>query len=61
LPRKRHRQGTLRPRDHAASPRHYNPLVVIHCGALAETLLESELFAMKKARLPARSTAKRAA
>jgi len=29
---------------HAASPRHYNPLVVLHCGALAETLLESELF-----------------
>jgi DNA-binding NtrC family response regulator len=29
---------------HAASPRHYNPLVVIHCGALTETLLESELF-----------------
>src|SRR6516225_3479078 len=25
---------------HAASRRHYNPLVVIHCGALAETLLE---------------------
>lgn len=29
---------------HAASPRRYCPLVVIHCGALAETLLESELF-----------------
>ena len=29
---------------HAASSRRYNPLVVIHCGALTETLLESELF-----------------
>jgi len=33
---------------HAASPRHYNPLVVLHCGALAETLLESELFSHEK-------------
>jgi two-component system response regulator HydG len=33
---------------HAASSRHYNPLVVIHCGALAETLLESELFGHEK-------------
>jgi len=33
---------------HAASPRHYNPLVVIHCGALAESLLESELFGHEK-------------
>jgi DNA-binding NtrC family response regulator len=29
---------------HAASPRRYMPFVVIHCGALTETLLESELF-----------------
>jgi DNA-binding NtrC family response regulator len=29
---------------HAASPRRYMPMVVIHCGALPETLLESELF-----------------
>jgi DNA-binding NtrC family response regulator len=29
---------------HAASPRRFNPLVVIHCGALTDTLLESELF-----------------
>jgi DNA-binding NtrC family response regulator len=29
---------------HAASPRRFMPLVVIHCGALTETLLESELF-----------------
>ena len=33
---------------HAPSPRHYNPLVVIHCGALTETLLESELFGHEK-------------
>jgi two-component system, NtrC family, response regulator HydG len=29
---------------HAASPRRNMPLVVIHCGALPESLLESELF-----------------
>ncbi len=29
---------------HAASPRRHNPMVTIHCGALTETLLESELF-----------------
>jgi DNA-binding NtrC family response regulator len=29
---------------HALSPRRYMPLVVIHCGALTESLLESELF-----------------
>jgi DNA-binding NtrC family response regulator len=33
---------------HAASPRRHNPLVVIHCGALPETLLESELFGHEK-------------
>jgi two-component system response regulator HydG len=33
---------------HAASPRRYKPLVVIHCGALTETLLESELFGHEK-------------
>ena len=33
---------------HEASPRHYNPLVVIHCGSLTETLLESELFGHEK-------------
>ncbi len=33
---------------HAASPRHYNPFVVLHCGALAESLLESELFGHEK-------------
>src|ERR1019366_4469986 len=29
---------------HASSPRRHMPMVVIHCGALTETLLESELF-----------------
>ena len=33
---------------HHASPRRYHPLVVIHCGALTETLLESELFGHEK-------------
>jgi DNA-binding NtrC family response regulator len=33
---------------HHASPRRFHPLVVIHCGALAETLLESELFGHEK-------------
>jgi DNA-binding NtrC family response regulator len=29
---------------HAGSPRRYNPLVTVNCGALAEGILESELF-----------------
>ncbi len=33
---------------HAASYRRYDPMVVIHCGALTETLLESELFGHEK-------------
>ena len=33
---------------HASSPRRFHPLVTIHCGALTETLLESELFGHEK-------------
>ena len=33
---------------HAASLRRFHPLVAIHCGALTETLLESELFGHEK-------------
>lgn len=33
---------------HQTSPRRFHPLVVIHCGALTETLLESELFGHEK-------------
>jgi len=33
---------------HQGSPRRFHPLVAIHCGALTETLLESELFGHEK-------------
>jgi len=33
---------------HANSPRKYFPLVSVHCGALSESLLESELFGHEK-------------
>ena len=33
---------------HQQSPRRYNPLVAVHCGALAEGILESELFGHEK-------------
>jgi DNA-binding NtrC family response regulator len=33
---------------HQASARRFHPLVVIHCGALTESLLESELFGHEK-------------
>jgi len=37
---------------HAASLRRFHPLVAIHCGALTETLLESELFGHEKGAFP---------
>jgi len=33
---------------HSGSTRRFHPMVVIHCGALTETLLESELFGHEK-------------
>ncbi len=33
---------------HRRSARRYNPLVIVHCGALAEGVLESELFGHEK-------------
>jgi two-component system response regulator HydG len=33
---------------HASSARRFHPMVTIHCGALTETLLESELFGHEK-------------
>jgi len=33
---------------HASSPRRFNPLVAVHCGALAEGVIESELFGHEK-------------
>jgi DNA-binding NtrC family response regulator len=33
---------------HNQSPRRYNPMVVVNCGALAEGVLESELFGHEK-------------
>ena len=33
---------------HSASPRRFSPMVAIHCGALTESLLESELFGYEK-------------
>jgi DNA-binding NtrC family response regulator len=33
---------------HTQSPRHSKPMIAVHCGALPETLLESELFGHEK-------------
>jgi DNA-binding NtrC family response regulator len=44
---------------HERSPRAARPFIKVHCAALAESLLESELFGHEKARSPARSTGAR--
>jgi transcriptional regulator with GAF, ATPase, and Fis domain len=33
---------------HRRSPRRFQPMVIVHCGALTETLMESELFGHEK-------------
>ena len=39
---------------HYNSPRKDKPFVAVNCGAIPETLMESELFGQKKGHLPAR-------
>ena len=44
---------------HAGSPRRFNPMVSIHCGALTESLLESELFGYEKGAFTGAQTRKK--
>jgi len=45
---------------HANSSRRYMPIVTVNCGALAEGVLESELFGHEKGRSRGRTTNERA-
>jgi DNA-binding NtrC family response regulator len=44
---------------HRASPRRLNPLVAVHCGALSETRLESELFGEETGSFPGAQSSKK--